>query len=42
MYVCVLSNVYMFGLMFRVENLYMMRYLVEFWMIELEIVFVDL
>lgn len=34
-------NVYIFGFIFRVENFYIGRYVLEFWMIELEIVFVD-
>lgn len=41
-YCLVLSKVYMFGLIFCVENFNIICYLVEFWMIELEIVFVDL
>lgn len=41
-YCLVLSKVYIFGLIFCVENSYIICYLVEFWMIELEIVFVDL
>lgn len=40
--VIVLSNVYMFGLIFRVENFNIFWYLVEFWMIEFEMVFCDL
>lgn len=40
--VIVFSNVYMFGLIFWVENFNIFWYLVEFWMVELEMVFCDL
>lgn len=39
---CVLSKVYIFGFIFCVENLNIICYLVEFWMVEFEFVFVIL
>lgn len=41
-YCMVMFKVYIFGLMFCVENLNMFCYFVEFWMIEFEVVFVEL
>lgn len=41
-YVCVLFKIYIFGLIFCVENFNISCYLVEFWMLELEVVFVNL
>lgn len=41
-YCIVMFKVYIFGFMFCVENLNMFCYFVEFWMIEFEVVFVEL
>lgn len=38
----VLLCIYIFGFIFCVENFYISWYLVEFWMVELEVVFVNL
>lgn len=40
-YVMGFGKVYIFGFVFRVENLNILCYLVEFWMIEFEVVFND-
>lgn len=41
-YVLVMLKIYIFGFIFCVENLNIFCYLVEFWMVEFEVVFVDL
>lgn len=41
-YVLVFCDVYIFGFIFCVENLNIICYVVEFWMVEFEIVFVEL
>jgi asparaginyl-tRNA synthetase len=42
MFACALSKVYTFGPTFRAENSNTSRHLAEFWMVEPELVFVDL
>lgn len=37
----VYGKVFLFGLIFRVEKLKICRYLIEFWMIEGEMVFIN-
>ncbi|KAI3942347.1 hypothetical protein MKW92_041484 [Papaver armeniacum] len=41
-FACALSNVYTFGPTFRAEHSHTSRHLAEFWMVELELAFVDL